>query len=58
MSNEILFALAAIVLVLIILGFSGFGLELIRKEKLVRDGAVLLAIIGIVISGIYFLHHG
>jgi hypothetical protein len=58
MSNELLFALVSIVLVVIIVFSSGYGLELVRKEKLVRDGSVLLAITGIVICGIYYLHHG
>ena len=53
MSDELLFALAAIVSVVIIVSSSGYGLELVWKKKVVRDGSVLLAITGIVICGIY-----
>ena len=56
MSNDILFALATIVLVFIIVVVAGFGLRLVPKEKLVQDGAVLVAITGIVVCGMYFLH--
>ena len=56
MSSEIIAALAVVALAVIIVVASGFGLDLVRKEKLVRDSAVLLAVTGIVICGIYFLH--
>lgn len=56
MSIEILTALAVIAMVLIMLVAAGFGLELIRKEKLVQDGSVLLVIAAIVIGGIFLLY--
>lgn len=57
MSIEILPALVATASVVIIVIALGFGLELIRKDKVVQDGAVLLAITGFVICGLYFLNH-
>ncbi len=56
MSIEILFALAVIALVLIILFVVGFGLELVRKEHLARDGAILLSVSGFVLCGLFFLY--
>lgn len=56
MSNDMLTALVSIASLIIIVIAAGFGLELIRKEKLVQDGAVLVAATGIVICGMYFLH--
>ena len=56
MSDDMLTALVSIASLIIIVIAAGFGLELIRKEKLVQDGAVLVAVTGIVICGMYFLH--
>ena len=56
MSDDMRTALVSIASLIIIVIAAGFGLELIRKEKLVQDGAVLAAATGIVICGMYFLH--
>ncbi len=55
MSIELLSALA-VALILVILGAAGFGLQLIRKGKLVRDGSVLLVVAAVVLGGIFLLH--
>lgn len=57
MSIEVLTSLIVIALVFIIVAAAGFGLEIIRKEKLVHDGAILLAITSLTICGMFFLFH-
>ena len=57
MSIEIVSGLAAIAIAFIILGVLGFGLVLVRDGKLAWGGAVLLAIMGILIWAMFLLYH-